>query len=102
MREQIIDDEANFKDNSRGKFTSIDLIYDVVSTFIEIVDSLGDYVFSDFRTFRLIPVMIDTICEFIYGPCIENQTFLGSNKKFISILNTLMDQKEMGNYAGIH
>ena len=27
---------------------------------------------------------------------------MGNWKKFISTLNTLMDQKEMGNYSGIH
>ena len=102
MREQLADDENDFKDKSRGKITSIDLIYEVVSIFIEVVDTLGDYVFSDFRTFKLVPLMIDTISEFIYGPCIDNQIFLGAWKKFISTLNGLMDQKEMGNYSGIH
>lgn len=48
------------------------------------------------------PLLLDTIIEFIYGPCLENQLFVGKWKKFISILNTLMDQEEMGNYSGIH
>ena len=78
------------------------MIYVVVCTFIEIVDTLGDYVFSDYRTFKLIPYIMDTMIEFIYGPCIENQQFLGGWKKLMSVINTLMDQKEMGNYSGIH
>jgi len=57
---------------NRGKITSIDLIYQVVLIFIEIVDTLGDYVFSDFRTYKLIPLLLDTIIEFIYGPCLQN------------------------------
>lgn len=102
LREQIKDQNTNFKDLNRGKITSIDLIYVVVCTFIEIVDTLGDYVFSDYRTFKLIPYIMDTMIEFIYGPCIENQQFLGGWKKLMSVINTLMDQKEMGNYSGIH
>ena len=46
--------------------------------------------------------MMDTMIEFIYGPCIRNQVFLGESKKFISVINTLIDQPEMGNYSGIH
>jgi hypothetical protein len=78
------------------------LVYEVQRTFIDIVDTMGDYVFSDFRTFKLIPLMMDTMLEFIYGPCIRNQVFLGESKKFISVINTLIDQSEMGNYSGIH
>ena len=72
MKEQIVDNETNFKDKNRGKICSIDLVYQVVVTFIDIVDILGDYVFSDFRTYKLIPLLLDTMIEFIYGPCIEN------------------------------
>ena len=78
------------------------MVYEVQRTFIDIVDTMGDYVFSDFRTFKLIPLMMDTMLEFIYGPCIRNQVFLGESKKFISVINTLIDQSEMGNYSGIH
>jgi hypothetical protein len=46
--------------------------------------------------------MLDTIIEFIYGPCLKNQQSLGTWKKLISTINTLMDQKELGNYSGIH
>jgi hypothetical protein len=45
---------------------------------------------------------LDTIIEFIYGPCIENQIFLGKWKKFLKTLNILMSQKVMGNYSGNH
>ena len=48
----MIDDDVDFKCKNRGKISSVDLIYEVVSTFIEIIDKLGDYVFSDFRTFN--------------------------------------------------
>jgi uncharacterized protein YktA (UPF0223 family) len=94
------DHEENFK--NQKKITSIDLIFEVQRTFIDIVDTMGDYVFSDFRTFKLIPLMMDTMLEFIYGPCVTNQVFLGESKKFISVINTLIDQAEMGNYSGIH
>ena len=55
-----------------GKITSIDLIYNVVNIFIQVVDELGDYVFSDYRTFKLLPILMDTMVEFMYGPCIAN------------------------------
>lgn len=58
--------------------------------------------FSDFRTFKLVPILLDTLIEFIYGPCIENQMYLGGWKKLISVLNSLIDQKDYGNYSGIH
>jgi|APSaa5957512535_1039671.scaffolds.fasta_scaffold72149_2 hypothetical protein len=102
LKEQMVDDDSNFKCRHRGKISSVDLIYEVVSTFIEIIDKLGDYVFSDFRTFKLIPLVMDTMIEFIYGPCIKNQEFLGDNKKLITTLDSLIDQQEMGNYSGIH
>ena len=66
-------------------------LYQVVSIFIEIVETLGDYVFSDFRTYKLIPILLDTIIEFIYGPCLENQIFLGKWKKLINVINTLIN-----------
>jgi hypothetical protein len=65
-----VDDSENFR--NQKKITSIDLIYQVVSTFTDIVDTVGDYVFSDFRTFAMLPLMMDTLIEFIYGPCLEN------------------------------
>ena len=74
----------------------------MVSVFIDLVEQLGDYVFSDYRTYKLVPMLMDTLIEFIYGPCIQNQKFLGGWKKLISIINGLIDQKEMGNYSGIH
>jgi hypothetical protein len=84
-----VDDQENFK--NQKKITSIDLIYEVQKTFIDIVDTAGDYVFSDFRTFKLIPLMMDTLIEFIYGPCLRNQIFLGETKKFLSVVNTLIN-----------
>jgi hypothetical protein len=30
--------------------------------------------------------------EFIYGPCIENQKFLGGWKKLIATINSLINQ----------
>lgn len=66
------DADENFKDKKQGIITSVDLIYEVVSTFISIVDELGPYIYSDFRTYKLVPLILDTIVEFIYGPCIEN------------------------------
>jgi len=72
IRKQIDDDHEGLVDKSSGKITSIDLIYQVIVIFIEVVDSLGDYVFSDFRTYKFIPNILDTIIEFIYGPNIEN------------------------------
>ena len=45
---------------------------------------------------------MDTMIEFIYGPCIQNQKFLGGWKKLISTINSLINQQEMGNYSGIH
>ena len=91
LRVQLKQGEINFKEKNRGKITSIDLIYEVVCTFIEIVETLGDYVFSDFRTYKLIPLLLNTIIEFIYGPCLQNQLFLGRWKKFISVINTLIN-----------
>ena len=43
LREQINDSETSMNKTS-GKYTSIDLIYQVASIFIEIVDQLGDFV----------------------------------------------------------
>lgn len=54
-----VDDEENFKDQK--KITSIDLIYQVVMCFTDIVDTVGDYVFSDYRTFAMLPLIIDTL-----------------------------------------
>jgi hypothetical protein len=91
LREQINDNESTTNKTS-GKYTSIDLIYQVASIFIEIVDQLGDFVFSDYRTYKLLPLIMDTMIEFIYGPCIENQRFLGGWKKLISTINSLINQ----------
>ena len=66
------------------------------------VDHLDNYVFSDYRTYKLIPLIMETLLEFLYGPCIENQMFLGQWKKLISVINQLIDQKDLGNYSGIH
>ena len=66
------------------------------------VEELGTYVYADFRTYKIIPLLLDTIIEFIYGPNIENQIFLGKWKKLIIILDRLMNFKETGNYSGIH
>ena len=66
------------------------------------VEELGQYVYSDFRTYKIIPLLLDTIIEFIYGPNIDNQIFLGKWKKLIIILDRLMKFKETGNYSGIH
>jgi len=101
LREQINDSES-INNKTSGKFTSIDLIYQVACIFIEIVDQLGDFVFSDYRTYKLLPLLMDTMIEFIYGPCIKNQKFLGGWKKLISTVNSLINQQEMGNYSGIH
>jgi hypothetical protein len=59
-------------DIKQGKITSIDLVLEVVSSFIDIVQDLGPYVFADFRTYKIIPILLDTIVEFIYGPNIDN------------------------------
>jgi len=91
LREQLSDQES-FNGKTSNQITSIDLIYQVVQIFIDIVEQLGDYVFSDYRTFKLIPMLMDTLIEFIYGPCIENQKFLGGWKKLISIINSLINQ----------
>lgn len=72
LRNQIEDNRENFKDNKQGKITSIDLIYETVTQFIDIVETLGKFVFSDFRTYKLVPFLLDTITEFIYGPNIDN------------------------------
>jgi len=82
--------------------TSIDLVYTVVNVLIDLSDSVGDYIFSAYRTFVLVPALLNTFTEFLYGPCIENQMFLGNNKKFISVLNELINQNEMGNYSPLH
>jgi hypothetical protein len=68
LRDQFEDSIENFEDLKQGKITSIDLIYEVVSLFIDIVDELGFYVYADFRTYKLIPLLLDTLIEFIYGP----------------------------------
>ena len=78
------------------------MIYETVTQFIDIVESLGKFVFSDFRTYKLIPFLLDTIIEFIYGPNIENQMFLGRWKKLIQKIDFLMQLDDMGNYSGIH
>jgi hypothetical protein len=72
LRNQIFDDESKAQNHKNGKITSIDLIYHVVCLFIDLIDTLGDFVFSDYRTFKLIPMIMDTLIEFIYGPCIQN------------------------------
>jgi hypothetical protein len=100
VRQQILDDEV--PGAATGKITSVDLVYVVANVFVEIVGELGDYVFSDYRTYKLIPILLDTLNEFIYGPCIENQIFLGGWKKLILTMNSLIDQRNFGNYAGIH
>lgn len=61
LGQQLEKRETNLKDVSRGKITSVDLVSEVVQTFIEIVDSLGSYVFSDQRTYRLLPRLLETI-----------------------------------------
>jgi hypothetical protein len=58
--------------SNNGKITSVDLIYTVALIFIDIVDTLGDYVFADYRTFKILPMLMDTLIEFIYGPCLKN------------------------------
>jgi hypothetical protein len=73
-----------------------------VNVLIDLTDSVGDYIFSAYRTFVLIPAIVNTFTEFLYGPCLDNQIFLGNNKKFISVLNELISQKEMGNYSPLH
>ena len=88
----MLDETDQFKKINLGKITSIDLIQHVLTIFISIVSELGDYVLSDFRTYKLIPLLLDTIIEFMYGPCIENQLFIGKWSKFIRVLNSLMDQ----------
>lgn len=102
MRRQVDDASEDFKDRKQGVITSVDLIYEVVTVFIGIVDDLGTYVYSDFRTYKLIPLILDTMVEFIYGPCIDNQIFLGKWKKLFSVINSLMLITEAGNYSGIH
>jgi len=102
LRRQVDDASEDFKDRKQGVITSVDLIYEVVTVFIGIVDELGTYVYSDFRTYKLIPLVLDTMVEFIYGPCIENQIFLGKWKKLFSVINSLMLITEAGNYSGIH
>ena len=102
LRDQFMGVPTKLADVKQGKITSIDLVYEVVSIFIDIVDELGNYIYSDFRTYKLIPLLLDTIVEFIYGPNIENQVFLGKWKKLIIVLDRLMNFKETGNYSGIH
>lgn len=72
LRNQLVDISESFKDIKGGKITSIDLIYEVVNLFICIVEELGYYVFADFRTYKIIPLVLDTIIEFIYGPNLQN------------------------------
>jgi hypothetical protein len=101
LREQIVTNE-NKQNLNNSKLTSIDLLYKMVVVFIDLVNQLGDYVFSDFRTFKLVPILLDTLIEFIYGPCLQNQQYLGGWKKLIGVMNSLIDQKDYGNYSGIH
>lgn len=58
--------------------------------------------YSDFRTYKLVPILLDTLIEFMYGPCTENQIFLGRWKKLLSVLNSLINKEDFGNYSGIH
>ena len=72
LRDQFSDMQEKLGDIKQGKITSIDLIFEVVSVFIDMVEELGQYVYSDFRTYKIIPLLLDTIIEFIYGPNIDN------------------------------
>jgi hypothetical protein len=83
-------------------FTSVDLIYQIVQLLIEMADSMNQFLFSAYRTNKLIPAILDTFIEFLFGPCEENQAFLGGNKKLISVLNDLISHKDMGNYSPNH
>ena len=102
IRRQSTEDVEFNLQTKKAAVTSINLIYEVVTAFIDTVDILGDYVFSDFRTCKLVPLLIDTLIEFMYGPCIENQIFLGKWKKLISVINRLISREDFGNYSGIH
>jgi len=52
--------------------TSIDLIYTVVNVLTDFTDSLGEFAFTAFRAYNLIPAIMDSLIEFLYGPCTEN------------------------------
>jgi hypothetical protein len=82
--------------------TSVDLIYHVIQLLIELSDDMGKYVFSAYRTNTLIPAILDTFIEFLYGPCLENQQFLGGNKTLICVLNDLIVHEDLANYAPNH
>jgi hypothetical protein len=82
--------------------TSVDLIYQTVQLIIELSDSLGQYLFSEYRTTKLIPAILDTFIEFLYGPCKENQYFLGCNKKLITVFNDFIVHSDLGNFNPNH
>lgn len=82
-----------------GKFSSIDLVREVVQVLLDIIDQLGNYIYSDERTYKVIPQLLETILQFVHGPCIENQMFLGKWRLFLDALNFLLEQKELGNYS---
>ena len=89
MRKQIEDDESNFDDQWRGVISSVDLIYEVVAAFIDIVEKSGDLMYSP-RCKAILTLFLQSFIEFIYGPNIDNQLYLGTWKRFMSVLNKLI------------
>lgn len=84
-----------------GKYTNVDLIRHVATILIEFVDELGEYIFSDQRLFNIIPTLMETMLEFVYGPCVENQIFLCSWRKFMQVLDFFLCAEDLGNYSGL-
>ena len=100
LRDQI--EETGAEGEQGEDITSIDLIYTVVNVLTDFTDSLGEFVFTAFRAYSVIPAIMDALTEFLYGPCAANQEFLGGNKKFINVMNELLCQKEMGDFSPLH
>ena len=63
---------------------------------------MGNYIYSDHRTIKVIPLLLEVILEFVYGPCLENQILIGKKQEFIRCLNKILECKDLGNYSGFH
>jgi hypothetical protein len=94
--------ETGAEGDQSEDITSIDLIYTVVNVLTDFTDNLGEFAFTAFRAYNVIPAIMDALTEFLYGPCAANQEFLGGNKKFINVMNELLCQKEMGDFSPLH
>jgi hypothetical protein len=61
---------------------------------------IQDKIFSTFITYETIPQVFETLVDFLYGPCVDNQLILGRWHKFYKIIDYFMSQ-DCGHYMAI-